>query len=180
MSQSTILNYMSSNNPNNQSNNEIKTGSFLKYLCGCLSNYKVLNEHQIKSQINPKLSSIDFIIFADNHCFLVKTRNQNQDDLTTATNFLQNSINLVSILKQSNINHSINYYPIYLTKDVCDSKTNALMNQYQITNLCLSESNGNIREKMLMKLYNFIVSKTGKYQGLIDFPSTDTLMSYIV
>lgn len=180
MSQSTILNYMSSNNPNNQSNNEMKTGSFLKYLCGCLANYKVLNEQQIKSQINPNLSSIDFIIFADNHCFLVKTRNQNQDDLTTATNFLQNSINLVSILNKSNINHSINYHPIFLTKDVCDSKTTTLINQYQMINLHLTDTSGNIKEKMLMKLYNFIVSKTGKYQGLIDFPSNDTLMSYIV
>jgi len=185
MSQNTILNYMSVSKystPSNltQSNNEIKQGSFLKYLCGCLSNYKILNEHQIKHQINAELSNIDFILFADNFCFLIKTRNQNESDVTTIQKFIQNGLNLVSIMNKSNISHQINYCPIFLTKDVCDSQTQSLMNQYQVFNLYPSNIDGNLREKMVMKLYNFIVSKTGKYQGLIDYPSSDTLMSYEV
>ncbi len=190
MSQNTILNYLSSNNGNHskysttsnmsQSNNDIKQGSFLKYLCGCLSNYKILNEQQLKNQINAELSNIDFILFADNFCFLIKTRNQNEPDTTTIQKFIQNGLNLVSIMNKSNISHQINYCPIFLTKDVCDSQTQYLMNQFQVFNLYPSNIDGNLREKMVMKLYNFIVSKTGKYQGLIDYPSSDTLMSYEV
>jgi hypothetical protein len=172
---STILNWLINTNINtNNRNGDI---NFVQYLYESLSNYKILNDNQIKTQINQYISNIDLILISDNKWFIIKCKETNTKDYDNAIKFIRNIRQLVSIINNKNII----FYPIYITKHNCDKSSSFLLYVNNIININLINNNSNnTREKLLMKLYNYIISKTNEYKSLVDYRSRDILMSYYI
>ena len=173
---STILNWLMNNNINTNIKN--KDINFVQYLYESLSNYKILNNNQIKTQLNPNLLNIDLILISENKWFIIKCKESKTNDFNNIIDFIKVNRQLVSIINNKNII----FYPVYITKNICDKSSLFLLGVNNITNINLlnNNSNNNTREKLLMKLYNFIVSKTNNYNSLIEYQSHDILMSYYV
>ena len=172
---STILNWLINNNMNNNIKN--KDINFVQYLSESLSNYQVLNNNQIKTQINPYISNIDLIIISENKWFIIKCKESKTNDFENIIKFIQNIRRLISIIN----NNNIIFYPVYITRNICDKSSMFLLHVNNITNININLlNNTNSREKLLMKLYNFIINKTNNYKSLVEYTSDDVLMSYYI
>jgi hypothetical protein len=159
---------------------------FEKYIAESLSFFKIYIESQIK-EFDSSITTIDLIVYHSNYCFLIQIKyGKKKIKANEVKAFVSDCKKLISKLNKNYI-----YYPIYLTRIMntkggidalveLNGENIYLYNSEEDINIYTFAGNNKEFEKLLMKLYNFMVMKTGYYYCLKEWGSTDVLMSYLI
>ena len=159
---------------------------FEKYIADSLSFFKIYIENQVR-EFDSSITTIDLMVYHSNYCFLIQIKYKKiKVDANEVKAFISDCKKLISKLNKNYI-----YYPIYLTRVIntkggidalveLNGENIYLYNSEEDINMYTFAANKKEFEELLMKLYNFMVIKTGYYYCLKEFGSTDVLMSYLI
>ena len=152
--------------------------------------YSYFNPYTEKDirQKYPTITTIDILIFCGTYCFIIQCKfKKNKAELNEVKAFVSDCKKLIELIDNKNII----YYPIYLTRVENTKNGKEILLEINGQNIYLYDDSNDFEIKeytrranikdyktLLMRLYNYIVKKTGTTHQLKEIGSDDILMSY--